>query len=65
MDKERVAWKRTSTSSRGGLGLPMDPQEEGPEAKKTKKTMGLTKVGVLLETCIDVESKNDEKPKKI
>ena len=43
----------------------MDPQERDPEAKKkTKKTRGLTKVGVLLETCIDFESKNNEKLKK-
>ena len=35
----------------------MDPQERDPEAKKKK-------VGVLLETCIDFESKNNEKPKK-
>ena len=41
----------------------MDPQERDPEAKK-KKTRGLTKVGVLLETCIDFESKNNEKLKK-
>ena len=40
----------------------MDPQERDPEAKK--KTIDLTKVGVLLETCIDFESKNNEKLKK-
>ena len=40
----------------------MDPQERDPEAKK--KSRGLTKVGVLLETCIDFESKNNEKLKK-
>ena len=39
----------------------MDPQERDPEATKKR---GLTKVGVLLETCIDFESKNNEKPKK-
>ena len=42
----------------------MDPQERDPEAKKKKKSRGLTKVGVLLETCIDFESKNNEKLKK-
>ena len=42
----------------------MDPQERGPEAKQKKKSRGLTKVGVLLETCIDFESKNNEKLKK-
>ena len=41
----------------------MDPQERDPEAKK-KKSRTLTKVGVLLETCIDFESKNNEKLKK-
>ena len=42
----------------------MDPQERDPEAKKKKKSRDLTKVGVLLETCIDFESKNNEKLKK-
>ena len=61
MDKERVAWKHTSTSSRGGLGLPMDPQEDGPEAKKKKKQpRDLAKVMVLLETSIDLGSENNE-----
>ena len=39
----------------------MDPQERDPEAKKSR---GLAKVMVLLETCIDFESKNSEKPRK-
>ena len=42
----------------------MDPQERGPEANKKRNSRGLTKVGVLLETCIDFESKNNEKLKK-
>ena len=42
-----------------GQGLPMDPQERDPEAKK-KKSRDLAKVMVLLETSIDLESKNNE-----
>ena len=38
----------------------MDPQERDPEAKKKEKSRDLAKVMVLLETSIDLESKNNE-----
>ena len=56
-----MAWKHASTSSRGGLGLPLDPRRKDGNQKKTKN---LAKVVVLLETCIDFGSKNKGKPKK-
>ena len=40
----------------------MDPRERDPEAKRKNRV--LTKVAVLLEACIDLESKNNEQLKK-
>ena len=41
-----------------GTGTAHGSQENGPEAKK--KNVVLTKVVVLLETCIDLGSENNE-----
>jgi len=41
----------------------MDPRGRTLKQNK-KKSRDLAKVMVLLETCVDFESKNNEKPKK-
>ena len=46
-----------------GTGNANGSQGKDPEAKK-RKSRDLAKVMVLLETCIDFDSKNNEKLKK-
>ena len=46
-----------------GTGTTNGSQEKGPEAKQ-QKSRDLAKVMVLLERCIDFESKNKKKLKK-